>query len=355
MTTANVNVTAKSTKDQLFAAVQELQQQLKEQAATRLDPAAEAKVKVETATVAKAEKTVQASVSTILNGIGADVAKLLAKAADQIETSNAEYTSVDEAIKLKRKELAELHDIEEALLDLAALVNTQASLKAKNDAADAERIAATRATLDELNAEIRTRRAEFDAKIKAEEAALKESRKKDQEEYEYTVTRNRKIEADKWEDQKAAEQKAHDVQIAADKAAVKADEAALNVREEAIKAREATVDALQAKVDEIPAKIEEAVNAAVAAKEKSLTTGFNIEKSYLKKEAEAAAALATANHNNVIERLNDANNKVADLQEKLNAAYQEIKDLATKTVESAGNARQVAALEQMIGRTGTTK
>lgn len=354
MTTVNVN--AKSKKDELFAAVQKLQAQLQEAKANHLDPAAEAKMKAETATVSKAEKTVQASVSTILNSIGGDVANLLAKAAEQIEASNNEYMSVDEAIKLKRKELAELHGIEEALLDLAALVNTQAELKAKNEAADAERIAATRATLDDLNAEILTKRAEFEAKIKADEAALKELRKKDQEEYEYNVSRTRKIEADKWEDQKAAEQKAHEAKMAAQLDDMNAEAVALDAREAAVKAREDAADDLQAKVDGIPSQIEMAVNAAVAAKEKSLQTSFNIEKGYLKKESESAAALAEANHRNVVERLNEANAKNADLQEKLNAAYQEIKDMATKTVESAGNARTIASMEQMLNnRTGTTK
>lgn len=349
-----INVTEKNTKAELFGAVQQLKSELAAAKAAAFNPAADAQEKKVAAVKEKAEVTVKADVSTQLNAIGDSVTKLLADAAEKILKSNDDYKSVTEAIELKKQELADLYEIDKALLDLAALVNTQNDLKAKFAAQDQERIDATKARLAELNDEIATKTVEFNAKIKADQAALAETRKKEQEEFDYNLKRSRKIDADNWADEKARREKEFQASLDEQQAVVDSKDAAVKAREDAVAVRETKIDELEEKVASIPAQIDAAVSAAVAAKEKSLQASFAIEKSYLKKEADAAATLAQTKLDNVNERLEAANLTIADLQGKLNAAYAEIKDLAAKTVESAGNARQIASLEQLIGNKTTS-
>lgn len=330
-------VTAKSTKDAIWEEVVRLREELKAAKSAKLDPAADAKVKKDEGTISKAEHAADFGVDKVLLEISNNVTKILADAAGVVTNSVADYNEVKAAIELKRQELSELFQVEKELLDLAAIVNTKENLAAKYDADHKERVAAAEAKLKEQEDFFKARQSEYNGILEKQRNDDIAARKRDNDEYKYNFDRQKKIENDAWEDTKAARLKELDA-----KAEV------LAAKEAALDAEQAEIDSLKAKVAEIPTLVAEASEKAAAAAKKSAETGFNIEKGYLKKDAENEKALADSKIQTLTSTIEDLRAQLASANTKLDAAYIEIKDMAAKTVESAGNSRMIASLESLV-------
>lgn len=349
-------VNMKSTKDVIYAALQEAQTKVKQLEANKLDPKKEVEVKKAAMAVEKAEVIVNGGVKDIIATISEQVAKALAGVADNIEGGIAEYNEVKAAIELKKAELKDLFGVEDALLNLATVINSQNDMKTKfNEQYAADRTDAMN-QIKELETKISTMEADFKARIKAEEDSIKANRKKEEEEYKYATARTHKIAEDSWTDEMAAKRKVFNTELEEKNADLKEFEKQLDERDSDLQDREDKLEELEAKVDEIPGLIEDAVNKAKAEAEASAKKSFGFEVMMIKKENEGKVALLEAKINTLeTNTLRDANT-IADLQNKLNVAYAEMKDMATKSIEGASNARAYASLESVVRdnmKTGT--
>jgi len=154
-------------------------------------------------------------------------------------------------------------------------------------------------------------------------------RERENEEYQYNLTRTREKEDHAWTDNKTvreAELSRHELQ--AKELLAEAESKAEYVR------------SLEEKVQSIPNLLQSEKEAAVLSVTKTL-----------QKEYEHSAALNAKDSQNTIVRLEDklsflekeiasANKSTEILQTKLDKAYMEIRELATKTVESASGVRE---------------
>ena len=312
-------INAKSTKTEILEAYNEMKAKYDAMDAMKYNPLAD---------VERAEKErVSASAAEIVNeGI---------LSSDIVES----YKDLMQEIADKRKTLKELYGIEVEVNSMVALINAHKEkeidlkgkydlLKAELDAEITEKKAVMQAQIDELvkqkNEELAAKRKENDDLKKA----LAVERKREEEEYDYNLKRKRKQENDAWADEKATREKT-----------LTERENNVLARENAVAEKEDYVAGLEKKVSEIPTLVD-------AAKEEGIKKGkADADKSHVfeTRAIETKNAYAQKSLQDNIDRLErdlqDARQSNEILQDKLDSAYAQMKELASETVKSTGGVK----------------
>lgn len=299
-------ITAKTTKAELIEMVRELEtktQEKNEAKKTIADVQEEKRVMV----VKETAKTMVAS--GILNDV-----------------TVARYNSTLEAIELAEKELKEILKTKDELISLETVKTAKSEVV---EALEAE-IAEKKEELNNLGKQIQ---AEYDEKTKSlkvayelEKADLDKARKRELEEFNYNLKRDRQLEINAYSDKLAARNKELTDRLAE-----------VQTREENVEVREEKIADLEHEISNIPNKIEEAVTAAVEEARKKSAASQAIEVNYVKRDAK----LTEDRLNDKIEALVKENtakeNKISELEAKLEKAYASINDLATKVATKENN------------------
>lgn len=241
---------------------------------------------------------------------------------------NDKFNDLQVAIATEEDRLRELYGVGREVQKLALVIEAGRERISEIEAEKNEKEAAIQKSIERLTTEHAQKSSELQAEHDTYLEKLKVERMRENEEYQYNLTRMREKESNTWVDEKAAR------------------ESELKKRE--TQATELLVDAeskteyirtLEEKVEAIPDLI-------VAERE---TTIVAITET-LNREYAHQAAIAEMERQNAVDRLEDkviflekelenSNKATGELQGKLDRAYSEIRDLATKTVESAGSVK----------------
>lgn len=312
-------LTMKNTKQELYDAYMAQKKQLETRAAMKDDPVVVQENKRKAAVLVSADEVAEMD---ILSPVVVQ-----------------QYKDLREAIEMKKTTLKDLYDIEAEASSLVALINAhkdkEQELKDKY-----------KKLSDDLEAEYQEKKALkeselIELEIKKEEVLnvtasenkslfeeLDKARKREKEEYEYNLKRERKIAEDKWNDEKAAKEKA----LAERESSIAETEAELAAKEEYI-------EDLERKVSEIPALIEAATNEGInkGKADADKSNAFEVRSINQKNEYEQAALRDRVTRLESDLAASNAKNDV--LQEKLDAAYAQMRELAAETVKSAGGVK----------------
>lgn len=297
-----VKITAKTTKDELVSIIRTMEAEAQEKAGASKTLADTQEEKRVAGVKATAKEMVA---SGILN-----------------EATVAKYNNVLEAISMAEKELKEIIGTKDELISLETVKAAKSEMVASLEAEIAEK----KEELDNLNTQIK---AEFDEKtktLKAEfelaKADLDKARKREKEEFEYTLKRDRQLEANAYADKLSARNKELEVRIEE-----------VETREDAIEARESKIDELENEIASIPLKIEEAVTAAVEEARKKSAASQAIEVNYVKREAKLAEDNANVKMSFLEKEIAAKDAKIVELEAKLEKAYASINDVAIKIAQ----------------------
>ena len=312
-------VTLKSTKNEIFEAYNAMKAKLDAMDAMKDDPMAQ---------VTKAEK----------ERVANSAAKIAGENILNSDIVNS-YNDLQKDIEEKKKTLKELYNIEAEANSMVAMINAHKekevelkakyeAMKAELDAEIAEKKAVMRAEIDELiklrNEELATRRKENEDLKKA----IAVERQREEEEYNYDLKRKRKQETDKWNDEKAVKEK-----VLADR------ESSVLARETEVSEKEEYIVALEKKVSEIPTLVEvareEGMKKGKADADKSHafeTRSIETKNSYEQKALQDKITRLEKD-------LQDAKEANEIMQDKLDAAYSQMKELASETVKSSGGVK----------------
>lgn len=316
-------LTMKNTKQELFDAYSEALKKVEEVKKMKETPADVAENKRK---VAVEENAAQAVESNIFS--------------DEI---TRQYEDLMETIENKQKELQELYDIEVEASSLAAIINAakekdyqlEEEFKAKREKLMAEHkelIKVYEAELDDLISQKDSVREEVRAARAEEIAKVKQERQREEEEYGYNLTRQRKIENDKWEDEKAEREKVLNAK----------EEAADNMFVEA-ESKLDELERLREKVAEIPELIANAEKEAKELGQKEAAKEYGYKKTMYEKEKAYEIAKLEDKVSMLEEKLGLEESKTATLQSKLDDAYSRMNALASETVKANGAVRIVSS------------
>lgn len=312
-------LTMKNTKQELYDAYMAQKKQLETRSAMKDDPVVAQENKRKAAVLVSADEV--AEMDILSPGVV------------------QQYKDLREAIDVKKAALKDLYDIEAEASSLVALINAHKDKeqelrdKYKKLSDDLETEYQEKKSLKENDLlELEIKKEEVlnmtASENKALVAELDKSRKREKEEYEYNLKRERKIAEDKWNDEKAAKEKA----LAERESSIAETEAELAAKEEYI-------EDLERKVSEIPALIEAATNEGIknGKADADKSNAFEVRSINQKNEYEQAALRDRVTRLESDLAASNAKNDV--LQEKLDAAYAQMRELAAETVKSAGGVK----------------
>ena len=304
----NEEITLKNTKAEILEALNAALEREKNLAKMKYEPKKEEEKK-------KIEKAIEISKENVEQKIFSD-------------ELNDKFNKLELAIKAEEEKLKNLYDVEKELNNLTIVVNAGKDYMAELENSKKIRTEELNNNIKELEEKYKTKMFELEKDYETKAKNLKIERDRENEEYNYKLKREREISNNKWEDEKNQREK----ELAEKEA--KTDELLLEAETNAQHIKE-----LEDKVKEIPTLLE-----------KEYSKGKKDATVELEKDHTYSTELLKKDFQNIIDRQND---KIESLQEevkksnlekesllsKLDQAYLQIKEMATKTVEATGGVK----------------
>jgi hypothetical protein len=242
---------------------------------------------------------------------------------------------------LKEKELQELYEIEKSAVTLAALIESQNQKRESFESEMAEKKEALSQEIEVLRAEREKEKNDYEAEIKERDIAEKKRRDREKEEYDYSFKREQKIAKDKFEDEKSKLEK--ETQIKREQM-----ENELKEREKAIALNEGELNELRKKVIAFPKEMEMAIAKAVKETTEKLTLEAKNREELQKREFIGERNVLTTRIESLEKIVKEQNEQIAKLSQQLEKAYQQVQEIAVKTIEGSSTIKSFANLQQWI-------
>ena len=309
-------ISMKSTKAEIFDAFSAALVRAENAEKGRLNPERQEKEKAEVRAVESAKKSVGQEIFS---------KELIEK-----------FKDLQTAISVEESRLSELYGVGRELQKLALAIEAGKDKLLEIQTERTEKETAAKNSVKALNDEFAAKNAELQSEYDAIKKKLTQERTREAEEFQYNLTRTRAKENNAWADEKAARES---------ELAKRERDAAELLSEAENKAEH--IKSLEAKVESIPSTVSTEREAAAAATADAL-----------KKDYEHKNALLEMERKNMTDRLEDkvkylekefdaANKMVGLLQNKLDKAYSEMRDLASKTVESASGVKIIGGADKL--------
>ena len=244
------------------------------------------------------------------------------------EELNNKFKDLEIAIKAEEDKLKELYGIEEELSNLVVIINAGKDYMANLENEKNSKTEKINNDIKELEEEYSNKKEELEKEYEIKAKTLKLERDRENEEYTYKLKRDREIANNKWEDEKNEREK-----ILAER-----EEKAKALLEEA-EAKVEHIKELENKVEEIPTLLQTEYEKG----KKEATSEIQKENKYtielLKKDFQNTIDRQNDKIESLKEELQKTNTEKESLQNKLDQAYNQIKEMATKTVEATGGVK----------------
>lgn len=334
-------LTLSNTKQEMLEAYNALLKQLEAQREGELKPEKRLEEKKAKEVVQVAESLSTEGVSRGISNLKIEISKMLAQISDRLEEEVNKFKAIQSAIALKEKELQELYEIERSALSLVALIESQNQKREAFEREMAEKKEALTQEIEALRREKEEEKKRYEEELKERDLMEKKRREREKEEYEYAFKREQKLAKDRFEDEKAKLER--EIQLKREQM-----ESELKEREKAIAEREEELNELRKRVNNFPKELEAAVNKAI----KETTERLNLEaknrEELMKKEFMGERNVLTTRIESLEKIVKEQNEQIAKLSQQLEKAYQQVQEIAVKTIEGASVGKSISNLQQWM-------
>lgn len=249
------------------------------------------------------------------------------------------FNELELAISTLENKLKELYGVEKELNNLTVIMNAGKDCIANIEEEKQQKKTELEEMIKKLDEEYKEKKEELEKEYTKQANNLKIERKREEEEYNYNTKREREINNNKWQDEKNKREQE-----------LKLKEEEINKMHKDAKEKEKYIQDLEKKVEEMPKTL-------LSEYEKgSKDTKLELEKEYkystelLKKDFQSIIDRQTDKIESLNEELRKITEQNISLQEKVDKAYIEIKELASKTVETTGAVKIIGNSSQEINR-----
>ena len=330
-----------NTKQEMLEAYNSILKQLEAQREAELKPEKKIEEKKAKEVIQVAESLSTEGVAKEISNLKIEASKTLAQISDRLEEEIAKFRAVQNAIVLKEKELQEVYEIEKSAVTLAALIESQNQKRQQFESEMAEKKESLGQEIETLRAERERGKNDYEAEIKERDIAEKKRRDREKEEYEYSFKREQKLAKDKFEDEKAKLEK--EIQIKKEQM-----QSELKEREKVVVEKEGELNELRKKVNAFPKELETTVAKAI----KETTDRLNLEaknrEELVKKEFIGERNVLTTRIESLEKIVKEQSEQIAKFSQQLEKAYQQVQDIAVKTIEGSSSIKSFANLQQWI-------
>ena len=291
-------ITLKNTKAEILEALNEALEREKNMAKMKYEPEKEEKKQ-------KVEKAIESARESVEQKIFSD-------------ELNSKFIDLENAIKSEEEKLKDLYGVEKELSNLVVVVNAGKDYMTELENNKKIRTEELTNSIKELEQQYNTKKEELEKEYEIKAKTLKLERDREIEEYNYKTKREREIANNKWEDEKNER------------------EAILAKREEEVTS---LLEEVEAKAEHIK-ELEDKVNDIPALLDKEYARGRkDVTEELLKKDFQNTGDRQNDKLDLLKEEIEKSNAEKKSLQEKLDQAYNQIKEMATKTVEATGGVK----------------
>lgn len=334
-------LTLSNTKQEMLEAYSAILKQLEAQREAELKPEKKLEEKKAREVIQVAESLSSEGVAREINTLKIEAGKMLAQISDRLEEEIQKFKAVQNAIALKEKELQELYEIEKSAVALAALIESQNQKRQAFEIEMAEKKEALSQEIEALRAQREQEKKDYEEEIKERDVAEKKRRERDKDDYEYSFKREQKLTKDKFEDEKSKLEK--EIQVKKEQM-----ESEIKEREKIIAEREEELSELRKKVAASPKEMEAAISKAI----KETTERLNLEaknrEELVKKEFIGERNVLTTRIESLEKSVKEQNEQIAKLSQQLEKAYQQVQEIAVKTIEGSSTIKSFANLQQWV-------
>ena len=334
-------LTLSNTKQEMLEAYQTVLKQLEAQRESELKPEKRLEEKKAKEVIQVAESLSSEGIAKEISHLKIETGKTLAQISDRLEEEINKFKAVQSAIVLKERELQELYEIEKSAVTLAALVETQNQRRQAFELEMSEKKEALNLEIEALRAEREKEKKGYEEETKERDSLEKKKRDRDKEEYEYSFKREQKLTKDKFEDEKAKLEK--EVHLKKEQM-----EAELKLREKAVVEREEELNDLRKKIGAFPKEMETAVTRVIKDTTERLSLEAKNREELQKKEFMGEKNVLTTRIESLEKTVKEQSEQLARLSQQLEKAYQQVQDIAVKTIEGSSNTKSLATLQQWI-------
>jgi hypothetical protein len=330
-----------NTKQEMLEAYSTVLKQLEAQREAEMRPEKKLEEKKAKEVIQVAESLSTEGVAKEISNLKIEASKTLAQISDRLEEEVNKFRAIQSAIALKEKELQELYEIERSAVTLAALIESQNQKRQQFESEMAEKKEMLSQEIEALRAEREKEKKDYEEETKERDVAEKKRRDREKEEYEYSFKREQKLAKDKFEDEKGKLGK--EIQIKSEQM-----ESELREREKTIAEREDELNELRKKVSAFPKEMETAVAKAVKEATEKLNLEAKNREELQKREFVGEKNVFTTRIESLEKIVKEQSEQIAKLAQQLEKAYQQVQEIAVKTIEGSSTIKSFANLQQWV-------
>jgi hypothetical protein len=334
-------LTLSNTKQEMLDAYNTVLKQLEAQREAELKPEKKLEEKKAKEVIQVAESLSSEGVAREISTLKTEAGKMLAQISDRLEEEIGKFKAIQNAIGLKEKELQDLFEIEKSAVTLAALIESQNQKRQAFDLEMAEKKEALSQEIEALRTQREQEKKEYEEESKERDTIDKKRREREKEEYEYSFKREQKLAKDKFEDEKAKLEK--EIQTKKEQM-----ENELKAREKVIAEREEELSELKKKVAAFPKEMEAAISKAVKETADRLNLEAKNREELVKKEFIGERNVLTTRIESLEKISKEQNEQIVKLTQQLEKAYQQVQEIAVKTIEGSATIKSFANLQQWV-------
>jgi len=335
-------LTLANTKQEMLQAYGETLKQLEAQKEMELKPEKKLEEKKAKEVIQVAESLSSEGVAKEISTLKIETGKMLAQISDRLDEEINKFKAVQNAVVLKERELQELYEIEKSAMSLAALVEAQNQRRQTFESEMGAKKEALSQEIETLRAESEKEKADYEATIKERDLGEKKRRDREKEEYDYAFKREQKLAKDKFEDEKGKLEK--EIQIKKEQMEVE-----LKSREKVIVEKEEELNEFRKKVIAFPKELETAVARAVKEITERLTLDAKNKDELQKKEFLGEKNVLLTRIESLEKTVKEQSERIVKFNQQLEKAYQQVQDIALKTIEGTSSLKALANLQQWLG------
>ena len=301
-------ITIKNTKQEILDALNAALLREKNSAKVKSNPIEEDKIRKTQVAVAETKKNVEQNIFSV--------------------ELNNKFKDLELAISEEEEKLKNLYGLEKELNNLTLVVNAGKDFLEQLDNRKRNETAKIDLELKELEEEYKRKTEVLNNEYELKSKTLKIEREREIEEYNYKIKRERELANNAWEDEK------------------KTREIALKNKEEEaekllsdVQNKVKYLEELEKKVADIPNLLNKEYERGVKETKVELEKDHKYEIELLKKDYQNTIDRQNDKIESLKEELNKLGSLNLSLQDKMDKAYVELKELATKTVEANGGVK----------------
>ena len=325
-------LTTSNTKQEMLEAYNTVLKQMEAQKELELKPEKKLEEKKAKEVVQVADSLSSEGIARETSNLKIETGKMLAQISDRMEEEINRYKAIQDAVALKEKELQELYEIEKSAMTLAALIESQNQERQVFESEMVAKKEALNQEIETLRTESEKERTDYEFMAKERDLTEKKRRDREKEEYDYAFKREQKLAKDKFEDEKVRLEK--EAQTKREQM-----EGDLKIREKAIVEQEVELNELKKKVTAFPKEMEAALVKAV----KETTERINIDaknrEEIQKREFAGEKNVFTTRIESLEKTVKEQSDRIVRLNQQLEKAYQQVQDVAVKTIEGSSDAK----------------